>query len=160
MATLSKNGVEISFSDQGAGDGGAQQILAFIDGIGPEHREDEVAHEFLAQVVHEDVLGLDAQQFGLVPGRAQFLALAQVGGEGHHLAIIGHLQPFQDDAGIQPARIGKHDLLHVLLRHATLVPGIFGGGKWPSGRPGASWGWVAAAAGPLALAAAHGTHPG
>ncbi len=40
--------------------GGAEQVLALIDRVGPEHREDVVADELLAQVLDEDVLGLDA----------------------------------------------------------------------------------------------------
>ena len=39
--------------------------------------------------------------------RFEFLALAEVGGEGHHLALIGILQPLEDDRGIQAARIGE-----------------------------------------------------
>ncbi|MNL16185.1 hypothetical protein D3C87_1372140 [compost metagenome] len=101
-----------TLGDQRAGDGGAEQILAFINRIGAEHGEDEVAHEFLAQVLDADVL--DAEHLGLLARRLELFALAKVGGEGHHFAIIGFLQPFQDDGGVEPARIGQHDLLDVL----------------------------------------------
>ena len=64
--------------------------------VGAEHREDEVAHELLAQVLDEDVLGLDAEHLGLVARRLELLALAEVGGEGHDLArrysVCSHLR--------------------------------------------------------------------
>ncbi len=56
---------------------------------------------------------------GLMPssrpscGRRQFLALAEIGGEGHHLAAIGGLQPLQDDRRVEAAGIGQDDLLDV-----------------------------------------------
>ncbi len=74
-----------ALGDQRTGDGSAQQVLAFVDGVGAEHREDEVAHELFAQVVDEDVLGLDAELQGLGAGGLELLALAEVGGEGARL---------------------------------------------------------------------------
>ena len=50
----------------------------------------------------------------LAPRRLQLLALAEVGGEGDHLAAVGLLQPLQDDRGVEAARIGEHHLLHLL----------------------------------------------
>ena len=86
-----------ALGDQRAGDRGTKQVLAFIDGIAAEHREDEVAHELFAQVVDEDVLRLDAELQRLGPRRLEFFALAEVGGEGHHFALVGVLQPLEDD---------------------------------------------------------------
>ena len=63
------------------------------------------------------LLLLDAEQQRLLARRREFLALAEVGREGHDLAAIGGLQPFQDDRGVEPARIGEHDLLDVAFRH-------------------------------------------
>ncbi len=40
---------------------------------------DVVAHELLAQVLDEDVLGLDAEQLRLLARRPQLLALAEIG---------------------------------------------------------------------------------
>ena len=74
--------------DQRPRDRGAEQILPLVLGVGAEHREDVVAHEFLAQVLDEDVLGLDAEQLRLLARRLQLLALAEVGGEGHDLAAV------------------------------------------------------------------------
>ena len=97
--------------DQRAGDRGAEQIDAFIDGIGAEHREDEIAHEFLAHVLDEDFL--DAEHLGLLARRLQLLALAEIGGEGHHLAAISGLQPLQDHRGVETAGIGEDHALDV-----------------------------------------------
>ena len=84
--------LDLPLGDQRPGDGGAQQIQPLIQGVGAEHREDEVADEFLAQILDEDLL--DAQHLRLLARRFQLLALAQVGGEGDDLAAIGGLQPF------------------------------------------------------------------
>ena len=98
--------------DQRARDRGAEQILALVLRVGAKHREDVVAHEFLAQVFDEDVLGLDAEQLRLAPRRLQFVALAEIGGESDDLAAIGGLQPLEDDRGVEAAGIGEHDALH------------------------------------------------
>ena len=97
--------------DQRPRDGGAEQIQPLIDRVGAKHRKHEVAHELLAHVAHEDVFGLHPQQFGLGARGRQLLALAEVGGEGHHLAAIGDLKPLQDDRGVETAGIGEDDLL-------------------------------------------------
>src|SRR5690606_5106147 len=56
----------------------------------------------------------DPEQLGLLPGRLQLLALAEVGCERHHLAAVGLLEPLEDDRRIEPARIGKHHLLDLV----------------------------------------------
>ena len=100
-----------ALGDQRPGDRGAEQVEALVQGIGAEHREDEIADEFLAQVL--DVDFLDAEHLGLLAGRLELLALAEIGGEGHHLAIVGIAQPFEDDGGVEAARIGEDDFLDV-----------------------------------------------
>jgi len=109
--------LDLAFGDQGPGDRGAEQILPLVQGVGPEHREDIVPHELLAQVVDEDVLFLDAQLQRLLARRRQLLALAQIGGEGHDLRAVFGLQPFQDDRGVEAAGIGEDDLLGRGLGH-------------------------------------------
>ena len=106
--------LDLALGDQRPRDRGAEQILAFVKGVGAEHRIDEVAGEFLAQVFDEDLL--DAEHLGLLACRRQFFALPQIGGEGHHLAVIGFLQPFQNDRGVETAGIGQNDLLDI-ARH-------------------------------------------
>ena len=102
--------LDLALGDQRPGDRGAEQILALVERVGAEHREDVVADELLPQVVDEDVLGLDAEQLGLGPRRLDLLALAEIGGEGDDFGAIFGLQPFQDDRGVEPARISEHDL--------------------------------------------------
>ncbi len=101
--------------DQRPGNGGAEQVDAFIDGVGAEHREDEIADELLAHILDIDVL--DAEHLGLLAGRLQLAALSQIGGEGDNLRAILGLQPLEDDGGIEPARIGEDDFLDLLLGH-------------------------------------------
>src|SRR3970282_1609784 len=112
--------LDLALGDQRPRDRGAEQVLALVLGVGPEHGEDEVAHELLAQVVDEDPT--DAELPGLSPRRRELLALADVRGEGHHLAPVGVLQPFQDDRGVEPAGIGEHhffDLFHLMQFKST-----------------------------------------
>ena len=102
--------LDLAFGDQRPRDRGAEQVGAFIERVGAKHREDEVAHELLAQIVDKDLAS--AEQLGLAARRFELLALAQIGGEGDDLAAIGLLQPAQDHRGVEPARIGQHHLLH------------------------------------------------
>src|SRR5690606_16399062 len=67
--------------------------------------------EFLAHILNVDFL--DAEHLGLLARRLQLAALTEIGGEGHHLRAELRLEPFQDDRGVEPARIGKHHLLDV-----------------------------------------------
>ena len=105
--------LDLLFGDQRPGDRGAEQVLALIQRVGAEHRKHVVADEFLAQILDENVLRLDAEQQRLLARRLKLLALAEIGGEGNDLAAIGGLQPLQDDRRVEPARIGEHDLFHV-----------------------------------------------
>ena len=127
-ASLAGN-IDLRLGNQRPGDGGAEQIHALVKRVGAEHREHVVADELLAQILDEDVGLLDAQHLRLAPGRLQLLALAEVGGEGDHLGLIGFLQPFEDDRCVQPARVGEHDLFH-------LGPGALGSHAAPRLREG------------------------
>src|SRR5262249_48976067 len=116
--------LDLPLGDERPRDRGAQQILTLIEGVGAEHREDEVAHELLAQVLDEDLL--DAEHLCLPARRLELLALAEVGGEGDDLAAVGLLQPLQDDGGVEAARIGEHDLLDAAGHGKSLGYGRFG----------------------------------
>ena len=107
---LTRN-LDLALGDQRPRDRRAEQVQPFVERIGAHHREHEVAHEFLAQIVDEDVFGLDAHQLGLGARGLEFLALPQIGGEGDDLASVILLEPFEDDAGVEAARIGKDDLV-------------------------------------------------
>ncbi len=114
--------LDLFLGDQRARDRGAQQIDALVQRIGAEHGEDIVAHEFLAQIFDEDVLGLDAQGERLLARGLDLGALAQIGGEGHDLGAIFGLQPFEDHRRVQPARIGEDHFLHISLGHWKAIP--------------------------------------
>ena len=111
--------LDLLLGDQRPRDRGAEQILALVERVRAEHRKDVVAHELFAQVLDENVRRLDAEQQRLLARRLKLLALAEIGREGDDLAAIGLLQPFQDDRGVEPARIGEHHLLHVTSSHRT-----------------------------------------
>ena len=129
-ADLPRN-VDLGLGDQRPGDGGAEEILALIDRVGAEHREDVVAHELFAQILDKDVFGLDAEQQRLFSRRAKFLALPEIGGEGHNLRIILGLKPLQDDRGVEAAGIGQHDFLHGGGGHGRLRSRSVRGGGPP-----------------------------
>ena len=84
-----------ALGDQRPGDRSAEQIKALVLRVGAEHREHVVAHELLAQILDEDVLGLDAEHLGLGARRLQLPALAEVGGEGDDLRAIGLCSHFR-----------------------------------------------------------------
>ncbi len=105
--------LDLLLGDERPRDRGAEQILALIKRVGAEHRKHVVADEFLAQILDEDVLRLDAEHQRLLPRRLEFLALPEIGGKGDDLAAIGGLQPFQDDRGVETAGISQHDFFHV-----------------------------------------------
>ena len=103
---LLRNG-ELRLGDQGTRDRGSEVILAFIDGIRAHHRIDEVAREFLNQV--EGMVPRGARAAGLGGETLQFLLLADVRGKGDDLRVVGLLQPFENDRGIEPARVCEDD---------------------------------------------------
>ena len=103
--------------NEGPCNGGAQQVLALIDGVGPKHREDEVSDEFLAEVFDVDLL--HTKLFGLLPGGLKLLALADVGGEGDDLAAVLVLQPLEDDRGVESTGVGQHNFLDLGVCHVV-----------------------------------------
>src|SRR6266403_3997144 len=112
---------DLLLRNQGPRDRRAQEILPLIDRVGAEHRKHVIPDEFLAQVLDEDIFRLDAEQQRLLARGLELLALAEIGGEGHDLASVCGLQPLQDDRGVEPARIGEHDLLHVLAHNNPVL---------------------------------------
>jgi hypothetical protein len=109
--------LDLALRDQRAGDRGAQQILSLVEGVRAKHREHEIADEGLTQIVDEDLL--HAEHLGLFACRFQLFALAEICCEGHDLAAIGRLQPFQDDTGVETARVGENNLLDISGRHGA-----------------------------------------
>ncbi len=113
--------------DQRPGDRGAQQIKPLVKRIGPEHREDEIAHEFFADIFDIDVVRVDPQKDRFLAGGFKLFPLTQIGSEGYNLTAVFGLQPFQDDRGIKPAGIGEDNFLgcrHHWLRLRKLCAGL------------------------------------
>ncbi len=79
------------------------------EGIVTEHGKDEVADILLLQVLDVDFLHAESLRLG--PGRFHFLTLADIGGEGDHLAIVLIPEPLQDDRGVQAAGVGEDDFI-------------------------------------------------
>jgi hypothetical protein len=88
--------------DQRAGDGGAEEIAAFVDGIGAEHGEDEIADELFAQVF--DIAFAGAGFAGLFRNAVQFLAWPTSAAKAYDLAAVFFDEPTQDDGGVQALR--------------------------------------------------------
>lgn len=104
-----------ALGDEGAGDGGAQEVLAFIDGPGLHHGEDEVLGEFFLEVVHVDFQS--AGLFGFGVQAFQFVVLTDVGAKGDDFGIIGFFDPGEQDGGVEAAGISEDDFLfHVWER--------------------------------------------
>ena len=102
--------------DGGARERRAEQVLALVDHVGADGREDEVAHERLAQIGDHALRGAGLR--GLLGEAVELLGLADVGAPGDDLAAVGLLEPREDDARVEPAGVGEDDLLDGLLGHA------------------------------------------
>ncbi len=104
-----------ALGDQGAGDGRAEEIAGFVHRAGAEHRENEVAREFLAEIVNVDFGSAGLPCF--FAQAAEFLFLAEVCREGDDFSFIGFLQPLQDDGRIQATGICEYNLheFHLFL---------------------------------------------
>ena len=91
--------------DHRAGDRSAEQVVAFIDGVGAQDREDEIARELLAQIGDVELARAGLQRLLLQP--VQLFGLADVGAVRDHLAIIVVAQPAQDDGGVESAGVRR-----------------------------------------------------
>ena len=96
--------------DERPGKRGAEQVGPFVDGVGPEGREDVIAHEFLAQVGDDHLVRAGGHALG--PDLVPVLLLTDVGTIGDHRASVFIGQPLEDDRGVQPAGVGEHDFLN------------------------------------------------
>src|SRR6185295_1731977 len=92
---------------------GAQQINTFVDGVCFYSGEDEVAHEFFAQVLDVELRRTGLKSLLLEP--AEFFGLTYIGRETNDLARVGFFQPPQYYGRIQSARVCEHNLVDFLL---------------------------------------------
>jgi hypothetical protein len=61
--------LDLLLRDERPRDRGAEKILPLIQCVHAEHREDEILHEFLAHILDEDMLVLDAEKLGFLARR-------------------------------------------------------------------------------------------
>jgi hypothetical protein len=84
-----------AFGDERTRDACTQEILAFIECTGLEHRVNEIARKFLLQI--DDVAFRSASSLGLCFETFEFLFLADIRAKGDHLGIIFFFDPRQED---------------------------------------------------------------
>src|SRR5208282_3752281 len=96
-------------------DRGAEQVVALVDGGSTQHRKDEVAGEFFAQI--DDIkltrAGLERLFFETVG----LVALPDLCAVSNHLASEMILDPAQHHRRVESAGIGKHQLFYFLGCH-------------------------------------------
>jgi hypothetical protein len=113
--------LDLRAGDQRPRDRGAEEVGALVDRVRAEHREDEVAHELLAEI--HDVNGRGPGAERLLADRHELLALAEVGAEGDHVAAVALDQPPQDHRGVEPARVREDDALRLRRHRPSLRAG-------------------------------------
>ena len=99
-------------ADEGAGDGGAEEIVGLVDRPGAEHGEDEVAHELFAQIVYVALGG--AGVYRLLIEAGEFFRLPEVGGEADYFAAVLFDEPAYDYRGVEAAGVREDDLVRFL----------------------------------------------
>lgn len=91
----------------GARDGGAQQVAAFVKGVGLHHGEDVVGGEVFLEVADEALGGSRSQGLGFQA--VQFFRLAYVCAVGDDFGIVFFLEPLQKNRGVKAARVCNYD---------------------------------------------------
>ena len=84
-----------ALGNQWTRDGGTEQVLTFVDGIGAEHGEDKVPCVLFSQVINVDLFYTQGFSFGT--GGFNLFTLADIGGESHYFAVVLFLQPLDDN---------------------------------------------------------------
>jgi hypothetical protein len=107
---------DLAFGDDGARNGCAEQVTAFVNGLGFEGGVDVVADELFFEVFDIDFGRADFKRFGFGSGEVFFLAdIGDVGDD--FLALFD--EPFQDDGGVQSAGICQYDFAFWCCAHVS-----------------------------------------
>ena len=114
VGALLRGHPHLTFSDQRAGDRGAEQVAALIDRARLEQRKQVVAHELLAQVLDIALRGVAGDR--LLLQAAGLLGLADIGAIADHLAAVVLAQPGDDDACIEAAGVGQYNFVDFRAR--------------------------------------------
>ena len=93
-----------ALGDERARDAGAEKILAFVNRAGVDDGINEVAGEFLLQIVNVDFgrAGLARLRFEA----GEFVLLPDVRAEGDHFGVVFFFDPRKQHRGVEAARIG------------------------------------------------------
>ena len=107
VRALGLGDLDEALGDERAGDGGAEEIVALVNGVGLHHREDEVAGEFLGEVFHVALgrAGVDALLFD----SGRLFGLSDVGAVTDDFGVVGLLDPFHDDGGVKTSGVSDYD---------------------------------------------------
>ena len=97
--------------DERPAHGGAEEVLAAVNGAGAERGPDELLHVLLAQVLDVALVGARGERL-LAHAGELVAALADVGGHADDAGVIVLLEPGHDDRGIETAGVGEDDGAH------------------------------------------------
>ncbi len=102
--------LDLVVGEEWAREGGAEEVAVLVDGARGEGLVAVVADELLAEVLDDALAGAGPERLPL--DRLVVVALAHVAAEGDDLGpAVVLLEPGDDDRGVEPARVGQHDLL-------------------------------------------------
>jgi len=86
----------------------AEEVLPVVDGTGAQGREDEIAHELFAQILHIAFLRTGGE--GLFADATELVStLADVGSDADDASVVVLAEPRHDDGGVETAGIGEDD---------------------------------------------------
>ena len=89
--------------DARTGDACAEEVLAFVNGSGLHHREDEIAGELLAEIFDETCARSGFERLRVEA--IELLFLADVGAEGDDFSGVCFFQPSEQDARVETTGI-------------------------------------------------------
>ncbi|OPZ76375.1 MAG: hypothetical protein BWY77_01916 [bacterium ADurb.Bin431] len=110
MRSLPGGDLDLTLGDERAGDGGAEEIAAFVKGVAARRRKDVLLHQLLFQILDVDLAGAGLE--GFLTDSLKVLLLADVGDIGDDVIAL-ELEPLEDHGGIEAAAVGEdHFLFH------------------------------------------------
>jgi hypothetical protein len=101
--------LHLRLGDRRPGDRGAEQVAAFVDRPGEQHREEVLLDEGRPQIEHLAGGGPGAEGLRL-DARELLLALPDVRDDRHDLGVVVLAKPRDHRGGVEAARVGDGDL--------------------------------------------------
>src|SRR5580704_12074333 len=115
VGTFRARNLDQFLRDDWSRDRGAEQVVALVNGARAEHREYEIASEFLAQI--DDIKFARSRLERLIFEALSLVALPDVGAIRDDLAAEVVLDPAQHDRRVEPARIREHQFIYFFGCH-------------------------------------------